>query len=277
MGILDGKIAFITGAARGQGRSHAIGLAAQGADIIAVDLCNQVDTVAYPMATKDDLAETVRAVEALDRRILAVEGDVRDLATLKNLVTDGVAEFGGLDIVLANAGIMPTVGERADDDEAFYDAVDIMLTGVWHTLRACVPPLIERGSGSIVITSSTVGLVGAHTPNEAGSAGYAAAKHGVVGLMRVYANMLAKHDIRVNTVHPTGVNSPMIVNQTVEAAFSTFAAEMPGFGAMMQNLLPVQVVEPEDVTNAILWLVSDAARYVTGIALPVDAGFTVRA
>ena len=273
MGKLEGKVALITGGARGQGRSHAVGLAEEGADIVVVDLCRQIDTVAYPMAAPGDLRLTVELVEALDRRILAVEGDVRDLATMRNLVDRTLAELGRLDIVLANAGIMPTVGPYADRDEAFTDCVDVMLTGVFNTVRAAAPVLVEQGhGGSIVITSSTAGVRGLFTHQAAGSAGYAAAKHGVVGLMRVYANLLAPHHIRVNTVHPTGVNSPMISNQV----FADFAEEFPVVAGMLQNPLPVPLIECEDVTAAIRWLVSDDARYVTGACLPVDAGFLVR-
>jgi SDR family mycofactocin-dependent oxidoreductase len=274
MGKLDGKVALITGAARGQGRSHAVGLAAEGADIVAIDLCDQVPTVAYPMATPDDLARTVALVEEQDRRILAVQGDVRDLSTMRTLVSRARTEFGRLDIVLANAGVMPTIGTHGDEDQAFYDCVDIMLTGVWHTIRAAVPVLVDQGEGgSIVITSSTAGLRGLTTHCEAGSVGYVAAKHGVVGIMRAYANLLGKHNLRVNTVHPTGVNSPMVVND----AFGEYVTEHPEVAELLQNLLPVPLVEPEDITRAIIWLVSDDARYVTGATIPVDAGFSARA
>jgi SDR family mycofactocin-dependent oxidoreductase len=274
MGKLDGKVAFITGVARGQGRAHAVKLAEEGADIIGVDICGQVSTVAYPMATSDDLAETVALVEKLDRRAVMTQADVRDLGAVKAAVQAGVAELGRLDIVVANAGIMSTLGEIGDTDDAFYQTIDVNLTGVWHTLRATVPTMIEQGSGgSIVITSSTAGLRGLMTPAEAGSDAYAASKHAVVGLMRVFSNRLAKHNIRVNTVHPTGVNSPMIMNE----AFGAFVAEYPEIAGQMQNTLPVQLIEPEDIANAVAWLVSDDARYVTGVTLPVDAGFTNRA
>jgi NAD(P)-dependent dehydrogenase (short-subunit alcohol dehydrogenase family) len=226
------------------------------------------------MATPDDLAHTVKLIEDMDRRIIAIEGDVRDLALMRALVARATAELGRLDIVLPNAGIMPTIGEHGDDDQAFYDAIDVMLTGVWHTIRAAAPVLVEQGDGgSIVIVSSTAGLRGITTHHEAGSVGYATAKHGVVGMMRAYANLLGKHNIRVNTVHPTGVNSPMIVNDQ----FAQFTAEHPEVAELLQNLLPVPLVEPEDVTKAILWLVSDDGRFVTGAAIPVDAGFTARA
>lgn len=268
MGKLDGKVAFITGAARGQGRSHAIRLAQEGAEIIALDICKQVETVAYPMATPEDLAETVKQVEALDRRILAREADVRDSEAVKSVLDEGVAELGRVDIVLANAGIAPlSMNPRPEE---WQDVVDINLTGVYNTVQAAVPTMIEQGDGgAIVITSSTAGLngIGGNTP---GGLGYTASKHGVVGLMRSYANYLAPHSIRVNTVHPTGVNTPMVVND----AMQEFIAQDPALSNAMANALPVEMLEAVDISNAILWLVSDDARYVTGITVPVDAGFT---
>ncbi len=273
MGKLDGKVAFITGVARGQGRAHALRLAEEGADIIGLDICDQISTVAYPLATDADLAETASLVEKLDRRAILTKADVRDLAATKAALQAGLDELGRVDIVVANAGIMSSIGERGDDDEAFYETIDVNLTGVWHTLRAVTPTMVAQGSGgSIVITSSTAGLRGVMTACDAGSDGYAASKHAIVGLMRVFSNRLAKHNIRVNTVHPTGVNSPMIVNE----AFGQFAAEHPEVASQLQNSLPVPLIEPEDIAAAVAWLASDEARYVTGITLPVDAGFTSR-
>jgi SDR family mycofactocin-dependent oxidoreductase len=266
-GRLEGKVAFITGAARGQGRSHAIRLAQEGADIIAVDICRQIASVPYPMATPDDLAETVRSVEALDRRIFAREADVRDRGGLKAAFEAGVAELGPVEIVLANAGIAPMV--ETDQADAWQDVIDVNLTGVFNTVETAIPAMIERGAGgAIVLTSSTAGLtgIGGAAP---GGLGYTAAKHGLVGLMRSYANNLAPHRIRVNTVHPTGVNTPMVVNDIMQA----FLQADPSIGQAMANALPVDMVEPVDISNAILWLVSDEARYVTGITVPVDAGF----
>ena len=268
MGKLDGKVAFITGAARGQGRSHAIRLAQEGADIIAVDICRQIDTVAYPMATPADLAETVKEVEALDRRIHAAEADVRDEAGLRAAFEAGVASIGPVDIVLANAGIAPM--SRHENPEAWQDVIDVNLTGVFNTVEIAIPSMIERGQGgAIVLTSSTAGIngIGGRSP---GGLGYTAAKHGVVGLMRSYANNLARHRIRVNSVHPTGVRTPMVVNDVMQE----FLAADPTFSNGMANALPVDMVEPVDISNAIVWLVSDDARYVTGVILPVDAGFT---
>jgi SDR family mycofactocin-dependent oxidoreductase len=268
MGKLDGKVAFITGAARGQGRSHAIRLAQEGANVIAVDICGQIASVSYPMATSEDLAQTVKEVEALDRRIVATEADVRDRAALQAAYDAGVAELGVADIVLANAGIAPMSMEVKPDE--WQDVIDVNLTGVFHTVEVATPSMIERGQGgAIVLTSSTAGIngIGGGAP---GGLGYTAAKHGVVGLMRSYANLLAQHRIRVNTVHPTGVNTPMIVNDVMQE----FLAADPQLSQAMSNALPVDMVEPVDISNAILWLVSDDARYVTGVTLPVDAGFT---
>jgi SDR family mycofactocin-dependent oxidoreductase len=268
MGKLEGKVAFITGAARGQGRSHAIRLAQEGADIIAVDICQQIATVPYPMSTPADLAETAKQVEALDRRIFTAQADVRDVAALKEAFAAGTAELGPVDIVLANAGIAPM--SLHPQSREWQDVVDVNLTGVYNTVETAIPSMIERGKGgAIVLTSSTAGIngIGGETP---GGLGYTAAKHGVVGLMRAYANYLAKHSIRVNTVHPTGVNTPMVVND----AMQEFLQQDPTMGQAMMNALPVDLVEPVDISNAILFLVSDDGRYVTGVTLPVDAGFT---
>jgi SDR family mycofactocin-dependent oxidoreductase len=268
-GKLEGKVAFITGAARGQGRSHAIRLAQEGADIIAVDICAQIGSVGYPMATPEDLAETAKEVEALDRRIVARQADVRDEAGLRAAFETGMAELGPVDIVLANAGIAPmSIGE--EPHEAWQDAIDVNLTGVFNTVEIAIPSMIERGAGgAIVLTSSTAGIAGIGGAGR-GGLGYTASKHGVVGLMRSYANYLAPHRIRVNSVHPTGVNTPMVINDVMQS----FIESDPSLSQAMANALPVDMVEPADVSNAILWLVSDDARYVTGVTLPVDAGFT---
>ena len=267
MGALTGKVAFITGGARGQGRAHAVKLAAEGADIIAVDLCEQIASVPYPMATPDDLAATVKLVEDTGARIVALQADVRDRAALKTALASGISDLGRLDIVIANAGIAPMMGE-----DAWGDVLDVNLTGVYHTVDVAMRPLIKQGEGgSVVLTSSVAGLVGIGAPI-AGSLGYTAAKHGVVGLMRAYANFLAPYDIRVNSVHPAGVDTPMIDNDFTRSWLEGVAKQAPG-GPDLTNALPVQTLAPEDVANAVFWLVSDAARYVTGVALPVDAGF----
>lgn len=267
-GRLEGKVAFITGAARGQGRSHAVRLAQEGADIIAIDLCKQVDTVPYPMSTPEDLVETAKQVEALDRRIFTMEADVRDRVGLQAAVDAGIAEIGAVDIVCANAGIAPL--SMNPKPEEWQDVIDINLTGVYHTIEVVKQGMIDRGAGgSIVITSSTAGLNGIGGPTP-GMLGYTAAKHGVVGLMRLYANQLAEHSIRVNTVHPTGVNTPMVVNEQMQE----FLAQDPSLSNAMANALPVPMIEAVDISNAILFLSSEEGRYITGVTLPVDAGFT---
>jgi SDR family mycofactocin-dependent oxidoreductase len=269
MGALDGKVAFITGAARGQGRSHAVRLAEEGANIIALDICDQIDTVFYPMATKEDLEETARLVRATGRVIVERVADVRSLEQVQAVYDEGVSVLGPVDIVLPNAGIMPVI-EPGDDRQAWYDAIDTMLSGVWHVLEVTVPPMVERGvGGAIVITSSTAGLSSIGVNTYPGQAGYVAAKHGVVGLMRLYAAQLGKHNIRVNTVHPTGVNTPMVVNDEFTAWMTNNNASVSDW----KNSLPVELIEPIDVSNAIVYLVSDAGRYVTGVTLPVDAGY----
>jgi SDR family mycofactocin-dependent oxidoreductase len=277
-GRVEGKVAFITGAARGQGRSHAIRLAQEGADIIAVDLVRQVDSVPYPMSTPGDLAETVKEVEALDRRIVATEADVRDYGALKTALDDGVAELGRLDIVSANAGIFSFGTLEELPEQTWQDMIDTNLTGVWHAAKAAIPHIRAGGrGGSIVLTSSTAGLMALEN-----MAHYVAAKHGVVGLMRTLALELAPDMIRVNSVHPTSVSTPMIHN---EATYALFAPDLDEkdrtrerLGERFQtlNALPIQWVEPVDISNAVLWLASDESRYVTGVTLPVDAGSLVK-
>ena len=273
MGMLYGKVAFITGAARGQGRSHAITLAEQGADIIAVDICEQIPSVHYAMATSEDLEETVKQVEALDRRIVATQADVRDMGALQAAVQKGVAELGRVDIILANAGIVTQGVDDPDPIQAFNDVIAVNLAGVRNTVHAAVQHMIYQGEGgSVVLTSSTQGLTGRGGAGTGGGDGYAAAKHGVVGLMRTWANWLAPHNIRVNSIHPTGVATPMIMNETIEQMM----AANPDMGNAMANLMPVPVVESIDISNAVLYLVSDMGRYVSGVTLPVDAGFMAK-
>ena len=273
MGRLTGKVAFITGVARGQGRSHAMRLAEEGASIIGVDLCAQVETVTAPMSTPDDLAETVKLVEERDARIVVTQADVRDVDALRAAVTAGVAELGRLDIVLANAGIAPLFDDVARTQKAFDDVVAINLAGVYNTVEAALPHLREHGEGgSIVLTSSVAGLSGRlNIEGHAGLMGYIAAKHGVVGLMRAYASQLAKHSIRVNSVHPAGVNTPMIINEKFEALVGAHSDEL----SKLAPAMPIELLEAVDISNAIVWLCSDEARYVTGVTLPVDAGFMI--
>lgn len=276
MGRLDGKIALVTGAARGQGRSHAIRLASEGADIIALDVCSQVDTVPYPMPTSSDLAATAAEVEALDRRIVTYEADVRDFDAVKHAVDEGVSAMGGLDIVAANAGIGPQLAPAHELSEAQWQTmIDINLTGVWHTCKATIPHLIERGGGAIVNTGSAAGIVAYENIGN-----YVAAKHGVVGLTKTLALELAKYMIRVNSVHPTQVNTPMIMNEN-SFRFFCQGIENPtfeDFKAASQSLhaMPLPWVEPLDISNAVLFLASDESRYITGVALPVDLGVTIK-
>ncbi|MCV7222444.1 mycofactocin-coupled SDR family oxidoreductase [Mycolicibacterium elephantis] len=265
MGSLDGKVAFITGAARGQGRAEAVKLASEGADIIAVDICDQITSVPYPLATADDLALTVKLVEDTGARIVAREADVRDQTGLASALQSGVDALGRLDIVVANAGIAP----MQSGADGWRDVIDVNLTGVHHTVEVAIPTLVQQADGgSIVLTSSVAGLIGVGS-DDPGAIGYVAAKHGIVGLMRLYANLLAQHSIRVNSIHPAGVDTPMINNEATRQWLGSIAEKTP---QDMGNALPVQVLQAEDIANAVAWLVSDAARYVTGVALPVDAG-----
>jgi (+)-trans-carveol dehydrogenase len=273
MGRVDGKVAFVTGAARGQGRSHALRLAAEGADIIAIDVCAQVASVPYSMATPEDLKETVDAVEALDRRIVARQADVRDYDGLKAALDAGVAELGRLDIVCANAGIGSFAPAAELPEEIWREVIDINLTGVWNTCKAAIAHIAD--GGSLVLTSSAAGLKG--MPN---IAHYAAAKHGVVGLMRTLAQELAPRMIRVNSVHPTAVDTPMVRN---EASYGLFQPDLASpteqdfvSVATELNLLAIPWVEARDISNAVLFLASDESRYITGVTLPIDAGSTQR-
>ncbi|HTY29752.1 MAG TPA: mycofactocin-coupled SDR family oxidoreductase [Mycobacterium sp.] len=269
---LLGSVAVITGAARGQGRSHAVALAAEGADIIAIDRCADIESIPYPLATKAHLDETVAAVEAVGRRVVPVVADVRDLDELQQAVQAGIDELGDVDIVVANAGVVAIGNKDPLDTQLYRDIVETNLNGVWHTIVATVPSIIRKGQGgSIILTSSAQGLVGRGGDGSAAMFAYAAAKHGVVGLMRSAANAYAQYNIRVNSVHPTGVATPMIMNKFT----ATRIKENPKGSALSANLLPVPYVESEDVTNAVVWLASPKARYVTGATLPVDAGHTV--
>lgn len=268
-GPLTGRVALVTGAARGQGRSHVLRLAEDGADIVAVDLCGEIDSVPYPLGTAEELAETAAAVRALGRRVVSRKADVRDAEALRRVVAESTAQLGPIGIVVANAGIA-SVGEAATSRAAFLDIVDVNLVGTWNTVMAAAPGMRSAGhGGAIVLISSTQGLKGTGGDGSPGITGYTAAKHGVVGLMRSFAHWLAPDRIRVNTVHPTGVDTPMIGNEAVRRHF----AAQPEATA---NLLPVPLIGPEDVSDAVAWLVSEHAKYVTGIVLPVDAGASAR-
>jgi SDR family mycofactocin-dependent oxidoreductase len=269
-GRVAGKVAFVTGAGHGQGRSHAIRLAEEGADIIAIDIArpDAYPILGYPTSTEAELADTVKHVEALDRRIIARQADVRDAAALKRVVDEGVAELGKLDIVCANAGICTVQPWDEVTPQIWQDTLDTNLTGVWNTMVAAAPHLIANGGGSIICTSSTAGIKGLPY-----LAPYVAAKHGVVGIAKTMANELARHKIRVNTVHPTGVNTPM---GTGLGGLNPLIERDPGLGPIFMNTLPVEMVEPRDISNAVLFLASDEAQYVTGLEFTIDAGNTIR-
>lgn len=272
MGRVQGKVAFITGAARGQGRAHAVRLAQEGAEIVAVDLCSDVATVPYDGATEADLEQTVKEVEALDRRIVAQQADVRDLSSLQAAVDAGLSQFGHLDIVCANAGIGSFAPALDMTEDMWQDVVDINLTGVWKTVKATAPSMVERGQGgSIILTSSIAGLIA--FPH---LAHYTAAKHGVTGLMRTLAAELAPHSIRVNSVHPTTVDTPMVANEAIWGLFlggvQGATREQAAAGMTALNAMPVPWVEAVDISNAVLYLASDEARYVTGTTMVIDAG-----
>jgi SDR family mycofactocin-dependent oxidoreductase len=271
-GRMQGKVALVTGAARGQGRSHAVRLAQEGADIIAVDVCAQTKAVSYPMATEAELAETARLVEELDRRIVTRVADVRDRGPLAAVVEAGVAALGHLDVVVANAGIIP-LGSGIPPI-AFFDAVSVDLVGVINTVEAAFPHL---GSGASVIC---IGSMAAMMPGGAGDApggaGYSHAKRGVARFTHDLALVLAPHNIRVNAVHPGNIDTDMLQNEAMYRLFRpdlenpTREDAQPAFGSM--HKLPVNTLDPADISEAVLYLASDASRYVTGLQLKVDAG-----
>ncbi|BBX06705.1 mycofactocin-coupled SDR family oxidoreductase [Mycolicibacterium aichiense] len=273
-GRVEDKVAFITGAARGQGRSHAVRLAEEGADIIAIDVCKRISSNEdIPAPTPEDLAETADLVKNLNRRVVTAEVDVRDYAAVKAAVDGGVEQLGRLDIIVANAGI-GNGGQTLDltSEADWNDMIDVNLSGVWKSVKAAVPHLISAGrGGSIILTSSVGGLKAyPHTGH------YIAAKHGVVGLMRTFAVELGHHSIRVNSVHPTNVNTPLFMN---EGTMKLFRPDLENPGpddmavvAQMMHVLPIGWVEPVDISNAVLFLASDESRFVTGLPMTVDGG-----
>jgi SDR family mycofactocin-dependent oxidoreductase len=277
VGRIEGKVAFISGAARGQGRSHAALLAAEGADIIGFDLCGPLSTTGYEPATPDDLEETQRLVKKEGRRMIGFQADVRDYGAVKSGLDAAVAELGGrLDIVAANAGIVTYGRAHELTEEVWQETIDVNLTGVWHTVKAAVPLMISAANGgSITITSSLAGLVGM-----ANTAHYTATKHGVVGMMKTLVNELGQYSIRVNTVHPTNVDTQMLHNPGTYALFQPDELNPTREGAMQNAIgmhtLPVSQIEPIDMSNALLFLASDEARYVTGATLPIDAGASTK-
>ena len=275
MGRVQGKVAFITGAGRGQGRAHAVRLAEEGADIIATDICAPVASVNYPTSTRGDLEETAELVRALGRRVVTAVADVRDTAALEAAVALGLGELGGLDIVIANAGIASYAPVDQISEAAWDEMIDINLTGVWKTVKVAIPHLVAQKSGSIVITSSGAGLIA-----PANLAHYVAAKHGLVGLMRALTNELSPHNIRCNSIHPTQVDTPMIMHDEIYRMFRP-DLENPTKEDIVEvskgmNLIPIPWVEAVDIANAALFLASEEARYITGTTLTVDAGICVK-
>ena len=272
MGRLDNKVAFITGVARGQGRSHAVRLAEEGCDIIGIDICRDIATAPYPGPSLDDLKETARLVEATGRSFHGAEADVRDLKALEQVVEDGYSAFGRLDIVIANAGIASFAPTLDMSELIWTEAIDILLTGVWKSIKASVPKIVDGGRGGSVVITSSAGSFIAHE----NVAHYSAAKAGVVQLMRVLAKELAPYSIRVNTIHPTTVATEMVFN---EATYRLFRPELDKptqedfvEALMGMNALPIPMIEAIDVTNAVLYLVTDDGRYVTGSCHMVTAG-----
>ncbi|MGH3518414.1 MAG: mycofactocin-coupled SDR family oxidoreductase [Haloechinothrix sp.] len=274
MGRLQGKVALVTGAARGQGRAHAIRMAEEGADIIAVDICAAVETVPYEAATREELEVTAKEVEVRGRKVVSRAADVRDYPVLKATVEEGVAELGRLDVVVANAGIWSHAPSHEMPEAQWQAMIDVNLTGVWHTTKAATPIMIEQGSGgSMILISSTAGLMG--FPN---MAHYTAAKHGVTGLTKTLAAELGPHNIRVNSIHPTGVLTKMVDNDTMFRLFRP-DLENPGIDeaaeALAQlNILPLPWMDPVEISHSVVFLASEEAKYITGVALPVDAGST---
>ncbi|GAF44697.1 mycofactocin-coupled SDR family oxidoreductase [Rhodococcus wratislaviensis] len=276
MGRVTGKVALITGAARGQGRSHAVRLAEEGADIFLLDACAEIASVRYPLATEADLKETAELVAATGRRVIARTADVRSQEEMNDAVAETITEFGHVDIVCANAGIVGFAPTWELSEAEWQDVLDVNLTGVFHTVKAVVPTMIDAASGgSIVITSSIQAFRGS-----ANIAHYNASKAGVMGLMRTLAGELGRHKIRVNTVNPSAVATPMLLN---DATFGVFGPDLETPGpddlwerSKARNVMDVGWVEPIDMSNAVLFLASDESRYITGASLPVDAGLLLQ-
>jgi SDR family mycofactocin-dependent oxidoreductase len=275
-GPLDGRVAFITGAARGQGRAHAIRLAGEGADIIAIDICGPIsETITYPLATPEELAETVRAVEATGRKVLAREVDIRDLAALQQVVADGVEQFGRLDILVANAGVLSWGRIWEMSEEQWDTVIDVNLNGTWRTVRAVVPAMIEAGNGgSIIIVSSSAGLKA--TP---GNAHYAASKHGLVALTNSLALEAGEFGIRVNSIHPYSIETPMVEKEAMMAIFSKHPSYIHSFAPM--PFRPVdhegkkglqEFMTPEEVSDVVAWLAGDGSATISGSQIAVDRG-----
>lgn len=265
-GRVAGKRVMVTGAARGMGRSHAVRLAEEGADLILVDICASLPELEYPLASRHDLDETVRLVEKHDRRAVTRVVDIRDAEALRSAVAEGVQELGGLDAAVANAGVLTVGTWDATTPEQWRTVVDVNLIGTWNTCAAALPHLVDAG-GSLILISSSAGIKGTplHLP-------YTASKHGVVGLSKALANELAAQSVRVNTVHPTGVETGM----RPESMQKILSESRPDLIPIFMNALPAVMAEPIDISNAVLFLVSDESRFVTGLEFKVDAGVTLR-
>lgn len=260
-----GKVVFITGAARGQGRAEAVKFANEGANVIAIDACAEFSSTSYPGATDADLAETARLVEATGQKIHAAKVDVRDFDGLSAALNAGIEKFGRLDVVVANAGVCSAKMSWEITSEQWQETIDINLGGTFNTAKAAIPYLIEQGEGgSLVFTSSVSGLKG--TPF---TAHYVASKHGITGLAKTMANELGEHKIRVNTVHPAGVETGMNMGNDMGPLFAVHAAAM---GAIFQNTLPYAIAQPEEIADVVAWVSSDEAKYLTGVQIPVDFG-----
>jgi SDR family mycofactocin-dependent oxidoreductase len=273
MGLLDGRVVFITGAARGQGRSHAVTFAEEGANIVGVDICEDLDVVPYKLGTLEDLEETARLVEKTGQRMVFRKADVRDKSALQFAFDEGVQEFGHIDTVIANAGVILSNVDERDAGEALRLGLDIMLIGVWNTFQVAIPHLKERGQGGLVATSSMAALLDL-TDGRGGSDAYGMSKLAITGLVRSYANLLAPHRIRVNAVAPTNCATPMV---TENPALFKVIEESPNLVNAMQTALPdFPMIEPKDVSNAILFLISEQGRSFTGSLLKVDAGMDIR-
>ncbi len=266
-GTLQGRVAFVTGAARGQGRSHAVRLARAGADIIALDICARAsDAITYPAATAEDLAETVRAVEAEGRKVLAREVDTRDDAALRQLVTDGTEQFGRLDILIANAGVLSWGRLWELTDEQWDTVIGVNLTGTWRTLRAVIPSMIDAGhGGSIVVVSSAAGLKA--TP---GNGHYSASKYGLVALTNSLALELGEFGIRVNSIHPYSVDTPMIEKDAIIQLLGKHPRYAHSFPPM--PLQPKGVMTPDEVSDVVVWLAGDGSGTLSGAQIPIDKG-----
>ncbi|OBG90456.1 3-ketoacyl-ACP reductase [Mycobacterium sp. E3251] len=274
MALLDGRVVFITGAARGQGRSHAVMCAEEGANIVGVDICHDLDVVPYQLGTLEDLEETGRLVEKTGQQMLTAQADVRDKAALQAAFDTGVQQFGHIDTVIANAGVILTNVDEVDASEALRVGIDIMQIGVWNTFQVAIPHMRERGEGGNLVATSSMAALLDMTDGRGGSDAYTMAKLAITGLVRAYANLLAADRIRVNAVAPTNCMTPMVTENP--ALFKVIEAN-PHLANAMQTALPdFPMIEPKDVSNAILFLISDLGRSFTGSLLKVDAGMDVR-